>query len=676
MPIGCESLTTGCPPGVATCTIAALCESRNLTCGDTTACVVPDVPVDRYDVDAERAPDVRRVPVEDSGMDSATDAATDARDAAACDPATCAARPNSVPSCDASGRCAYACASGFADCDGQAANGCEASLSSTDHCGACGTRCSGATPFCDGAAQRCVNGCSAPTTRCGMSCVDTASDGSNCGACGTACRGDQRCTAGVCRCAGGSECGGRCVDTSTDRGNCGACGVSCRADQSCVGGSCRCGAGMDCAGACVDTSNNVAHCGACGRSCSFSQASATCVAGACRLDRCAPGWGNCDGNDGNGCEQDLSSASHCGRCGNGCSGATPVCSGGECASGCGGGEVRCGATCATLNTDRNHCGACNRACRADQNCVGGTCQCAAGTDCSGVCVDTNTSAAHCGACNRACAPANATGSCVGGACRIVACDSTWDNCNGNVTDGCEARLDTTSNCRACGNACVAGPMQSAGCGMSSCSFACTSASFQNCNGSNADGCEANVDSDPDRCGACGNVCPTRANATRRCTARSCGFTCNTNFADCDAMAANGCETDLRSDPMNCGACGTTCGGAGICSGRACACPAGLTLCGGNCVDLNIASTHCGACGVACVANAGCCGGTCVPGIGLPCAHNCTTESVRVCGPMGTGEGICPPGGPLFSPPSSVAGVQCENSSGWGFCGGSGMCNLL
>ncbi len=44
--------------------------------------------------------------------------------------------------------CAFTCEPGFGDCDGDAANGCEADLSRPEHCGACGTACSGSSPLC------------------------------------------------------------------------------------------------------------------------------------------------------------------------------------------------------------------------------------------------------------------------------------------------------------------------------------------------------------------------------------------------------------------------------------------------------------------------------------------------------------------------------------------------
>jgi hypothetical protein len=53
---------------------------------------------------------------------------------------SCSGGPNASPACSG-GACALECDSGFADCDGSPANGCEASLETASHCGACGVTC-------------------------------------------------------------------------------------------------------------------------------------------------------------------------------------------------------------------------------------------------------------------------------------------------------------------------------------------------------------------------------------------------------------------------------------------------------------------------------------------------------------------------------------------------------
>lgn len=109
----------------------------------------------------------------------------------------CSAGANSVAVC-AAGRCAQVCADGFANCDGDASNGCEVDTrTSVDHCGACGRACAapmGATAMC--AAGVCSS-CPMGTTACGSRCVDLQTDSAHCGTCGNGC-GTLACTSGVC----------------------------------------------------------------------------------------------------------------------------------------------------------------------------------------------------------------------------------------------------------------------------------------------------------------------------------------------------------------------------------------------------------------------------------------------------------------------------------------------
>lgn len=69
-------------------------------------------------------------------------------------------------------------------------------------------------------------------------------------------------------------------------------------------------------------------------------------------------------------------------------------------------------------------------------------------------LDTDTM--NCGACGHACAFANATGSCVGGACVITACTAGFDDCNALGDDGCEIDLvNDPDHCGSCAMVCVA-----------------------------------------------------------------------------------------------------------------------------------------------------------------------------------------------------------------------------
>jgi hypothetical protein len=92
--------------------------------------------------------------------------------------------------------------------------------------------------------------------------------------------------------------------------------------------------------------------------------------------------------------------------------------------------------------------------------------------------------------------------------------------------------------------------------------------FADCDMVAANGCEVDTQTDADNCGACGAVC-SLPHATSACTGGSCSIAaCDTGYVDCDAQAANGCEVDLLSDPKHCGGCGIVCSG-GTCMNAYC-----------------------------------------------------------------------------------------------------------
>lgn len=81
-----------------------------------------------------------------------TDLLTDVFNCGGCNNACPNAGPNQVRSCN-KGICAYACATGFADCNGNSADGCETNLlTHAGNCGSCGNACDAA------AGQPCVEG--------------------------------------------------------------------------------------------------------------------------------------------------------------------------------------------------------------------------------------------------------------------------------------------------------------------------------------------------------------------------------------------------------------------------------------------------------------------------------------------------------------------------------------
>ena len=189
--------------------------------------------------------------------------------------ASCPARGNATVAC-AAGACGFNCSTGFANCDGNPVNGCEADTTlNPAHCGSCATVCSGGASC---VASACV--CAPGQASCGGSCTDVRVDAANCGACGRACPSGTTCGGGTCLCASGlTSCGGRCTDPRTDAANCGACGTVCPSGTLCLSGACTCPSGQTlCGGRCTSLLSDLTNCGRCGGTCLSGQ---TCSAGSC-----------------------------------------------------------------------------------------------------------------------------------------------------------------------------------------------------------------------------------------------------------------------------------------------------------------------------------------------------------------------------------------------------------
>lgn len=253
--------------------------------------------------------------------------------------------------------CTVVCQPGYADCDGDGANGCEVAVaSSVDDCGACGNVCRN-----EHGERACVAGV------CLVSCKDAYLD----------CDGDGR---------NGCE-----TDALLDPNHCGACQTSCGDGQQCITGACltspcpalRASCEEDAQECSTDLASSTEHCGACGATCRLSQAIAGCEASRCTVASCENGYGDCDRQGGNGCEVELASAlDHCGACGVGCRnphGAT-ACVGGRCAPTCNAGFADCDGNpnngCEQTLDGLAHCGACGRSCSVESglaSCNGGVC---------------------------------------------------------------------------------------------------------------------------------------------------------------------------------------------------------------------------------------------------------------------------------------------------------------
>lgn len=122
-------------------------------------------------------------------------------------------------------------------------------------------------------------------------------------------------------------------------------------------------------------------------------------------------------------------------------------------------------------------------------------------------------------------------------------------------------------------------------------------------------CGTDLTRDPKNCGACGNECLAYKpiHMTSRCVDGACALECFSeanpfdpvDWRNCNGLVDDGCETNVVSDPKNCGACGNACAPGTECIEGKCGCPPGKIACFGMCVDPKNDDNHCGGCGNAC-----------------------------------------------------------------------------
>ncbi len=250
------------------------------------------------------------------------------------------------PLCD-NNLCKLGCEAGTEECSGNLLDGCEDILSDPLNCGSCGNQCAGNETCQNGSCTSVI--CGPGTANCDGDtvCETTLGTLSDCLGCGDSCSGapnsDPVCTGTGCDIAcqsGFDDCTGTpgCESDLADPITCGSCGVQCSSvggTATCTSGTCGiiCDSGKaDCTSGpgCETTLGTLSDCLGCGDSCPAAPANATsvCLGSGCGFT-CNATWGNCDGNDGNGCEHDINNDPlNCGACGKSCYGGT--CNSGVC----------------------------------------------------------------------------------------------------------------------------------------------------------------------------------------------------------------------------------------------------------------------------------------------------------------------------------------------------------
>lgn len=144
------------------------------------------------------------------------------------------------------------------------------------------------------------------------------------------------------------------------------------------------------------------------------------------------------------------------------------------------------------------------------------------TCCAGECQNLQSDPAHCGECGRACGyatetPANGVAACANGLCSVV-CDEGFASCDGTYYTGCEVDLRSNyDHCGACGN---------------------------NCEYPNA-----------------GSICEHGTCRIGACADRRIG---DFVWANCDGDPGTVCETDIMNDSAHCGGCHQACTGGDVC----------------------------------------------------------------------------------------------------------------
>ena len=167
------------------------------------------------------------------------------------------------------------------------------------------------------------------------------------------------------------------------------------------------------------------------------------------------------------------------------------------------------------------------------------------------------------------------------------CGVCGTDCGGKAccSGACFDTTNSLANCGACGKAC-SGDNATWTCAGSKCGVASCNRGFADCNAMASDGCEVNLATDSQNCGVCKMACAAM-NASAVCLNAACTIgMCNAGTADCNMAFDDGCEVDLTKDVNNCGGCAKPCKLANAtpaCNGGACA----IQACTKPFVDCNV-----------------------------------------------------------------------------------------
>ena len=132
--------------------------------------------------------------------------------------------------------------------------------------------------------------------------------------------------------------------------------------------------------------------------------------------------------------------------------------------------------------------------------------------------------------------------------RAMKCPAGYADCDRTQSNKCETNIQTNANnCGACGKVCSL-PNATSACVNGSCQVSACSGGHSDCDGNSANGCESNIQNDVSNCGACGRVCAF-PHATAGCMNGNCTIAgCSAGYLDCNGMPQDGCEIRGSSCP--------------------------------------------------------------------------------------------------------------------------------
>jgi len=470
------------------------------------------------------------------------------------------------------------CKAGFENVDGDYATGCECAIK-PEICDGVDNDCDGAVdegeeacPGTEGCQGTCVDGvcqCPAGCSWCDSMCVKDPDafffDPDHCGSCDNKCSLPKvkvhACDMGVClplECEQGwSNCNEtafdgcewavvqeacNCVDDDCD-GETDELPLSdCQAPKVCQGCFCQCPKDnpdvMDCGETgCKNISNDPANCGWCGNDCAALALPGVkqygCQAKECIIVGCEPNLFDTNKITWDGCECNKTSA---------------------------------GELCDTI--DNNCDGQIDEApltdCKEPKVCTGGFCSCPLDKpnlmECvPDKCMDILTDSKHCGGCGNDCAAMAwdhvSVYDCVGGMCAIKSCTPPFVDVNAMPYDGCECeKTAATEVCDTIDNNCDGQTDEVPNncilpkvCQWGDCICPPDQPNLQDC----GTGKCTDTNTDVNNCGFCGNKCDLLNVGFQKCEGGQCVVAaCKPGFKDCDAIAATGCEFEVKIEECN------------------------------------------------------------------------------------------------------------------------------